>query len=141
MKERPILFTGDNVRAILEGRKTQTRRVIVPQPAAHWMNDKNLDWSKYYVNGKKMLWIQHPDHAKRPSGKQELECPYGKPGDRLWVREAIHVLTTETEGVHRCDPRVHFRNLWDSINSKRAKGKYAWAKNPWVWVIAFRRVP
>ena len=60
MKERPILFSTPMVRAILDGRKTQTRRA-------------NMKWSRY----------SEPNQAKPP-----LEwCPYGKPGDRLWVRE------------------------------------------------------
>lgn len=65
MKERPILFSGPMVRAILEGRKTQTRRVVKPQPAhiAGIGTVLNIDT----ITGK--------------------ACPYGKPGDRLWVRE------------------------------------------------------
>lgn len=88
VKERPILFSGPMVRAILGGRKTQTRRVISPQPKESWMlhQNKNTDWSQYYkVNrwgkSEKYLWISHPTENK------EIACPYGAPGDRLWVRE------------------------------------------------------
>lgn len=63
MKERPILFSGPMVRAILEDRKTQTRRV------AKEFNDKhNLDG----------ILARFPNQEG---------CPYGKPGDLLWVRE------------------------------------------------------
>lgn len=37
-------------------------------------------------------------------------------------------------------PRTHFKHLWDSINGKRDGGKYAWEKNPWVWVLEFKRI-
>lgn len=82
VKERPILFSGEMVRAILEGRKTQTRRVIKPQPQENW-----VDWLfKHHGNrifdrnGEPQLWLCGDD------GK-EIKFPYGKPGDRLWVRE------------------------------------------------------
>lgn len=85
VRERPILFSGPMVKAILEGRKTQTRRVINPQPSEAWMNNPNIDWSEYYKRGrfgfKKYLWVCHPTENK------EIVCPYGQVGDRLWVRE------------------------------------------------------
>lgn len=71
------------IKAILEGQKTQTRRIIKPQPLESWM--KYQDWNEYYKNGKKNLWIKHPIS---PIGK-ELKCPYGTIGDKLWVRESF----------------------------------------------------
>lgn len=62
MKERPILFSGPMVRAILEGRKTQTRRVIDTQP------------------DERGLW-------PRGTAPGPGDCHYGQPGDHLWVRE------------------------------------------------------
>lgn len=73
MKERPILFSGPMVRAILDGRKTQTRRVIKP--------------------------TQPRDDGMWPAGRNPVpDCPYGRPGDRLWVRE--------TWGISLCGNRV-----------------------------------
>ena len=72
MKERPILFSGSMVRAILEGRKTQTRRVIRFQP-----DEDGLAFDLI-----KRGWFD-------TSGR-EYKCPYGQPGDRLWVRETFH---------------------------------------------------
>ncbi|MBZ3665526.1 hypothetical protein [Pseudomonas monteilii] len=72
-KERPILFSGPMVRAILEGRKTVTRRPVKVQPRTKG------DIGSY---GLGQPFIRHPDPTKR-----NPECPYGRPGDRLWVRE------------------------------------------------------
>lgn len=72
---KPILFKSDMVRAILDGRKTQTRRVIKPQPVTddekyqdppEIISDGTLYYSRLYLN---------------------IKCPYGKVGDTLWVRE------------------------------------------------------
>ncbi|WP_121774884.1 hypothetical protein [Acinetobacter bereziniae] len=78
MKERPILFSAPMVSAILEGRKTQTRRVINPQPEGKTLQS-NLDgkWLSKKFNG-----LLLPKIEDLP-----IHCPYGKIGDRLWVRE------------------------------------------------------
>ena len=68
-RERPILFSAPMVRAILEGRKTQTRRILKVQPAVKPMP----------ANGRIDVRLA----ALAP----EIRCPYGQPGDRLWVRE------------------------------------------------------
>ena len=76
MKERPILFSGPMVRAILEGRKTQTRRVIKPQ-AWRYSND---------VSGQRQIYARSgPEDFGDPD--KPIRCPYGQPGDLLWVRE------------------------------------------------------
>lgn len=211
MKERPILFTAESVRGIIEGRKTQTRRAIT----GDFVVDGGKSWPRKV-------------HLLEP-----LVCPYGQPGDRLWVREtlkrndkflgtisygadgarctdpnapdnldgwslwrfakpnvpAIHMprwasrLTLEitnvrvervqdisasdalAEGISKTDywkpkevdgrpfeekwwddyefwkryPQIAYRNLWDSINAKRDGGIYAWERNPWVWVMEFKK--
>ena len=75
MKERPILFSGEMVRAILDGRKTMTRRVIKPQP-------DNVTTGPTPMGANWMAWGM--DGIVR-----DLWCPYGQPGDRLWVRETF----------------------------------------------------
>jgi hypothetical protein len=74
-RERPILFSAEMVRAILEGRKTQTRRVIKPQPP-HWR------WNDY-------RWDDECINVATDDDKSGyyVKCPYGFLGDRLWVRE------------------------------------------------------
>ncbi|WP_239404185.1 hypothetical protein, partial [Pseudomonas aeruginosa] len=74
-RERPILFNDQMVRAILEGRKTVTRRVVKPQPDfLGSMVDPNTPFKT----------LDAGLHAR-------ITCPYGEPGDRLWVRETWHV--------------------------------------------------
>lgn len=73
MKERPILFSGAMVRALLAGTKTQTRRVVKPwEPQIRAAANAVPDDVAYL-----------PDFTCYRS-----TCPYGQPGDRLWVREA-----------------------------------------------------
>lgn len=186
MKERPILFSGPMVRAILEGRKTQTRR-IVRGAALRWLEDDGFT----------------PEFVSDPDNRL---CPHGKPGDRLWVRETWAIMSKSRQSawkgeaipkhlmegvelVYRADedygpgiyrPSIHmprwasridleitdirverlqditeedamaegaykspaagnyrmgFGEIWESIN-----GSGSWTKNPWVWVIEFKRV-
>lgn len=174
MKETGILFTRPLVDAILEGRKTQTRRIINPAP----------DGRLFPRDG---FWIEgalSPEH-------RIFRCPYGGPGDRLWVKtgyykdapntrsgrryiagrfmprhlspltlenlivraERLHDITEAdaiAEGIERCTSNIdavrghlvkgsmevdRYARLWDSIN-----GPNAWAANPWVWVIEFKRL-
>lgn len=86
MNEHPILFKGEMVRAILEGRKTQTRRVIIPQPVWTERKENNLSaagWSWETKHCKLSSWPEIDLFSK----ELEQYCPYGKPGDFLWVRE------------------------------------------------------
>lgn len=76
MKERPILFSGSMVRAILDGSKTQTRRVVKPQPI----------YDGKFAGGWKV--VDKHGHEAATCGPLVSElCPYGHPDDRLWVRE------------------------------------------------------
>lgn len=80
-KERPILFSAPMVRAILEGRKTQTRRVVKQQP--HAANDPQ----HAALRGAGWVWMAHDDRPSYTFATGDFRCPYGAPGDRLWVRE------------------------------------------------------
>ena len=79
-KERPILFSGPMIRAILAGAKTQTRRVVKPQSAI--LTDEMA----------RALGVQPPAQQNPPV----IRCPYGVPGDRLWVRETFAWLSDGT---------------------------------------------
>jgi hypothetical protein len=84
MKQRPMLFSKPMVLALLDGSKTQTRRVakcLLP-------SDKN-----YIFAGSDEEWIS----------KRVAQCPYGQPGDQLWVREAIRLIPDQApdDGIGR----------------------------------------
>lgn len=97
MKERPILFRGEMVRAILEGRKTQTRRVIKPQPnltPSGMMNWKGL------LKGRTTPTLENGEFEF--IDEWVSSCPYGQPGDRLWVRETI-IIQVGHKGRYKAD--------------------------------------
>lgn len=95
MKEHPILFSAPMVLAILEGRKTQTRRAVKPQPDISVLKESARDLDFEF----RRMPVLGPSHTPAEWGfcikydKPECvpiygyKCPYGQPGDRLWVRE------------------------------------------------------
>jgi hypothetical protein len=80
MRERPILFSGPMVRAVLDGHKTQTRRVV----------KRDLSGRVKAVGSPRNWHLDDPNAV--------LACPYGVPGDRLWVRET-HLLDPPQDGT------------------------------------------
>lgn len=112
MKERPILFSGPMVRAILHGTKTQTRRVIKPQPwylpeaydrFAGWMWTRTGDG-----DGTGLAWGSEvaPEQVSEPLS---VYCPYGAPGDLLWVRETWRVNGNEHDYAMAGPDKVFYR--------------------------------
>lgn len=149
MKARPIPFSEPMVRAILEGRKSVTRRIVKPQPETRESNAVPGQFG-IFLHG----WnLEHP--AVGPENYAEY-CPYGQPGDVLWVRETWGVgIALEVTGVRveqlqdisrgdcmaegcpfpnmaDADPVGWFQGLWCDI-----KGPESWNANPWVWVVEF----
>jgi len=117
MKDRPILFSAPMVRAILEGRKTQTRRVVKPVG-----NDEGFVIIDYGNGG----WPYRSDdgdsttHTVKRGGNLYHDetphaCPYGQPGDRLWVREAW--------ATHVCFDNIPPRDLTTRSIHYQADGK------------------
>lgn len=113
IKERPILFSAPMVRAILEGRKTVTRRAVkgfqIPtEDTAIPIGDRQR-WSA--------IGQRDPRYGFCVFGSTEAECakelevyapcPYGKPGDRLWVRETFAY--ADKSGSHDSAPDDHWR--------------------------------
>ncbi len=106
MKERPILFSAPMVRAILAGQKTQTRRIFKAKNGGVWPNKNDL-----------------------PGMRQILRnCPYGQPGDLLWVREThAEVLLPDIPSGRPVGPRgrsgIPARPEWPSYVVYRADGE------------------
>ena len=95
MKERGMIFNGEMVRAILDGRKTQTRRIMKIQPSdgfspthngydldlnAHWYTPGVVDKNGYLQPAKKDVFGVADEN-------EGYTCPFGAVGDRIWVRE------------------------------------------------------
>lgn len=167
MKERPILFSAPMVRAILDGSKTQTRRIVkMKTPKVRTLLDYSVD------------------------GLCVGPCPQGNTGDRLWVRETFGLLGDEEQHVlhyRATHPRAHVTGWTPSIHMPRRAsritleitgvrverlndigqfdaaaegvipddedfvgafmalwesiaGPGSWDANPWVWVIEFKRM-
>jgi len=91
MKERGIMFTGDMVNAILDGRKTQTRRVIKPQPNQHGClaSDSEFITAAYGKDGHsgEGAYFAHSDYPE--DGSDFIKCPFGKIGSKLYVKETF----------------------------------------------------
>jgi len=80
MKERPILFSAPMVRALLDGSKTQMRRIVKPQPIPNHRGQFKFD-TMTDDEGIESYWYIDPLWGP-------VRCPYGQPGDRIWVKEA-----------------------------------------------------
>lgn len=88
MKERPILFSAPMVRALLDGSKTQTRRVVKPQPAGEIQ--RQVPGLDHWIDSK--YWERKNQKENHGIGTRGFTCPHGKAGHRLWVREAWRVI-------------------------------------------------
>lgn len=161
MRERPIIFNNDMVRAILDGRKTQTRRIVKGVPSTHDFHGWVMNSSTPADEGK-ACWAT----GKSPllNNIIRIRSPFGEIGGRLWVRETFYmprwasrilleitdVRVEKLKHVPRAgiiaegypseraadggefDPFLWYRDLWESIY-----GEESWQANPWVWVIEF----
>jgi hypothetical protein len=91
MKEKPILFSTPMIQAILDGRKTQTRRIIKDQPLpeskiGEFIIEFTKQWKRYDL-------IQKIQISSNPIGYEAVKswkCPFGKIGDILWVKEMYY---------------------------------------------------
>jgi hypothetical protein len=115
IKERPILFNAEMVRAILDGRKSQTRRVVKPQPSFPfgvkqivlvddpWHNDAFVGTPAEGMmgDGPREKQFHCEDYAGNLVARFDATCPYGQPGDRLWVKETWQHLHNDGSPLER----------------------------------------
>lgn len=158
MKERPIIFSGPMVRAILAGRKTQTRRIVKPQPPARIEGQRQHRMAFTSDDEGTELFVYS---QSANAGGWNARCPYGQPGDRLWVRERWRVGAWDTDtgsvAIDYCadnscrkewievpeDNEDMFQRLWEqsSDDAERtgtkydADGEYHWkpGESPCRW--------
>lgn len=162
MRERPILFSAPMVRAIIRGHKTQTRRIINlnaynvhPADCAYGQRGDRL-WVREtfaFASHNYAVPVYRADFNEREG------TPYRwKPS--IYMPRAVSRITLEIikigverlQSISENDARAEgtpdfrtpendlamkdcFRSLWESIN-----GKGSWRKNPWVWVVRFKRI-
>ena len=151
MKEKSLKFNGEMVQAILDGRKTQTRLPVKPQP-------KNGDYITDALGGFHVGQMRDSENAFR-----EIKPKY-QVGEKVWVRECFQLEITgvrvdmiqalslpdlEGEGFKKHkehsgsflmdtqDSFEEFINLWDSIYADKG---YGWYENPYVWVYEFKGI-
>lgn len=109
MKERPILFKGEMVRAILDGRKTQTRRVCKSRLDIDFRGGggvDGLDWNNPSAWGFEdedgTNWgLKADDYC----GIREIPCPHGQIGDQLWLRESFYHVKSSDTFFYRADQK------------------------------------
>jgi hypothetical protein len=113
MKERPILMHARSINGILEGRKTQTRRIIkIPQVYLSGYGASIVKMSM--VDGEALIegWPKQEREMGNFGRCQRIKSPYGQPGDRLWVRE------NWMAGIALYDPKKVFMCVYLDINGK-----------------------
>ena len=118
MKERSIIFSNVMVRAIQDGRKTQTRRVVKPQPVAR-------DETGPYIQ----IPLTYPDlPGVTFMDRKHISCPYGQPGDRLWVRETWYNDVPDEQDRRYIEYRAdHDCRHWEGeCPCRDADGRSAW---------------
>ena len=158
MTEKPILFSGPMVRAILDGRKTMTRRTHRIEADRLWVRET---WS---YDEPQVIYRADYNGDVPPEGKWRPSIFMPRKFSRITLEatgvrvERLQEITEEDAigegvfdggclncgGTQPCgcdnpvpDARDSFIWIWDSLNGKT----YPWASNPFVWVIEFRRVP
>ncbi|WP_449540971.1 hypothetical protein [Enterobacter ludwigii] len=133
MKERGMIFNGEMVRAILDGRKTQTRRIMKDQPSdgfhpthngydldlnAHWYTPGVVDKNGYLQPAKKDVFGVADDN-------EGYTCPFGAVGDRIWVRETWGVVSHELDEDGRIQPWSPDRPATDIHEMPFGNGYYS----------------
>lgn len=131
-RERPILFSGEMVRAILGGRKTETRRVVKDQSRLreptqdHGALRVSVEYQSIY--GSWQPWV---------TNAKSMRCPYGQLGDQLWVREtwskpyagpAGYVFRADYLRPTNLDPSIASERRWSPSIHMRKEAARLWLR-------------
>ncbi len=135
IRERPIIFKSEMVKAILEGRKTMTRKPLKIQPShkfaifADYKTDLGFNKSKesFWVG----FWLNGSSDAGSPG---YFKCPYGQPGDRLWVRENFWTPPKEEESSKFGIQYDADATQADLVNAKRDLLPLGWKHHPSIFM-------
>jgi hypothetical protein len=125
MKWRPILFSSEMVRAILAGQKTQTRRVMKPQPSAQ----------VYQYCSFNAFYPALPDDEHAPNYNEEHRSLYGVTGDRLWVRENGWERPDRTDKMMREGADTWTRYQYDADDCDHDQlREWGWKRRPSIFM-------
>lgn len=150
IKERPIPLHQHEVKGILDERQTQIRRVI----KSNW-----LDECWQFVEKDEDSFVFETEVDWNPTGRTQrgIKCPYGKPGDRLWVRETWAKGYAGLNYIYKADcdnplysetkwkPSIHMprnasRILLEITDVHPKREQFFGNAIPWVWVIEFKDI-
>lgn len=151
MNEKPILFSGAMVNAILAGRKTMTRRVVKNDAKCPYeAGDKLWVRETFAVNcvdGKDLVFYRADCGSDGDGAKWKPSIFMPRQHSRITLRitevrlERLQDMKredAEAEGIGDSPLwRPAFKQLWDGLNAERG---YGWDTNPWVWVVSFEKI-
>lgn len=133
---KPIIFNTEEVKAILDGRKTMTRRAIKTTKETEWLLES--DWDDSYI--------------KDPDNELITHCPFGQAGNKLWVKETFCEHTTggviykadeePTEGLysyHTWRPSIHMPRWASRITLEITEVRVERLGNYWEWCLTFKK--
>lgn len=151
MKRQSLQFSEPLKQAVLDGRKVQSRRILKPQPTkltTVWYADA-ADSGRWVAMGPS---LDNPSELRKTSSW--VRCPYGKSGDSIELTDEAGVRVQRLQTLSEADARAEGTHaLYQSsallpgvplqtafaLTWCERYGAHAWAANPWVWVVEFRR--
>lgn len=137
ISEKPIPFSAPMVRAILDGRRSMTRLVVKPQPNSKLGNGvpsdavarrPYIEFPHIWTIESRGIGVRQYEQSTPFSKSDAIEywresCPYGKPGDRLWVQETFSEIPNQKPAGYFTDPKWIDRKYWyEADNDKPTWG-------------------